>query len=149
VMRANRRLAISLTGLAGLAAGAALCASWNYAADNSGPGGLWSTKKVMDRCYVGNQSLMKVVRRDIDRFQPDWKNAEKNVTEVIRLMSMLTRQKPPRGSQADWNGLVEDYVQKGRVLQEKVREHNLQASRASLQKIASTCDECHDNHGIQ
>jgi hypothetical protein len=148
-MRANRRLVISLGILAGIAAGAAICVNWNYAANNSGPGELLSTKKVMDRCYVGNQSLMKLVRRDLDRAQPDWKNAEKNVAEVIRLMSMLTRHKPPRGSQEAWDGLVMDYVQKARVLEENVRKQKLKAARASLQKIAATCDECHDNHGIQ
>jgi hypothetical protein len=148
-MRSYRRLAISLAGLAGLAAGAGLCGSRNYAAGNLGSGEVWSTKKVMDKCYVGNQSLMKVVRRYLDRAPPDWKSAEENVAEVIRLMGMLTRQKPPRGSQEAWNGLVEDYLQKGRMLQQNVREHDGQAARASLQKIATTCDECHDNHGIQ
>jgi hypothetical protein len=138
-----------LAGLGGLAAGAALFASWNYAADSPGPDESLSTKKVMDRCYVGDQSLTKLVRRDLDRAQPDWKRAEMNVAEVIRLMSMLTRQKPPRGSQEAWNALVEGYLEKAQVLKQNVKEEKLQASRASLQRIASTCDECHDNHGIQ
>jgi hypothetical protein len=148
-MRANRRLTISLAALAGLIAGAMLSTSGDYAADNPGPGELLCTKKVMDKCYVGNQSLMKMVRRDIENRPPDWTGAERNVTEVMRLMSMLTRQKPPRGSQEAWDGLVEDYRQKARALKQNVKEQKLQASRASLQKIASTCDECHDNHGIQ
>jgi hypothetical protein len=142
------RIAIALPLLGALAAYAAICSS-NYAADNPGPGELLSTKKVMDKCYVGNQSLMKLVRRDLERARPDWAGAEKNVTEVVRLMSMLTRQKPPRGSQEAWDGLVEAYLQKAHALKQNVNEQKLQASKAWLQKIASTCDECHDNHGIQ
>jgi cytochrome c553 len=148
-MRPNRRLTALMAVLAGMTAGAAVSVNWNYAADSPGSDELLSTKKVMDQCYVGNQSLMKVVRRDLEMAQPDWRSAEKNVTEVIRLMSMLTRQKPPRGTQEAWNGLVEDYLQKARTLQRDVKEQKRQASSASLQKIASTCDECHDNHGIQ
>jgi hypothetical protein len=148
-MRRYRRLAIAVAAFVGLAAGAALSASWNDAADRAGPDEIWSTKKVMDRCYVGNQSLMKMVRRDIEKAQPDWKSAEKNVAEVIRLMRMLTRQKPPRGSQEAWDGLVDDFVHKAGVLRANVREQQLKAARASLQRISATCDLCHDNHGIQ
>jgi len=148
-MTTNRRLAVSLAGLAALSACTAVCVNWNYAADNAGRAELLSTKKVMDKCYVGNQSLMKMIRRDLERAQPDWKGAETNLAEVVRLMSMLTRHKPPRGSQEAWNGLVKDYLQKASALQENLREEKLQASRASLQKIASTCEECHDNHGLQ
>jgi hypothetical protein len=143
------RHASSIALFVGLAAGAALCVNWNYAAAKRGPDEPLSTKKVMDRCYVGNQSLLKTVRRDLDRTEPDWKNAEKNIEEIIRLMSVLTRHKPPRGSQEAWNKLVESYVQEASAFQENVREKKLRSAQASLEKIASTCDECHDNHGIQ
>ena len=135
--------------LAGLAGAAALCAPRNYAADNSGADEVWSTKKIMVKLYVGKPSLMSAVYKDIHKAEPDWKSDEKNLTEIIRLMSMLTKQKPPRGSQEAWDKLVQDYVHGAKAARQNVKEQRLQPARAALEKVTSTCDECHDNHGIK
>jgi hypothetical protein len=146
-MRKYLRLAIPIAVLAGLNAGAAL--PRNHAADNSATDEAWSTKKVMDRVHVGKQSLMSVVYKDIRKAEPDWKTDEKNLAEIMRLMNMLTKQKPPRGSQEAWDKLVEDYVDNAKDAQQSIKEHKLQRARASLEKVLSTCDQCHDNHGIK
>ena len=54
-MRVNLQCALSTAVLAGLAAGAALHAT--YAVDHPGADEVWSTKKVMDKVHVGKQSL--------------------------------------------------------------------------------------------
>ena len=77
------------------------------------------------------------------------KGDEKNLTEIIRLMSMLTKQEPPRGSQEAWDKLVQDYVHGAKAARQNVREHRLQPALAALERVRSTCDECHDNHGIK
>jgi len=146
-MRVNLQCALSIAVLAGLAAGAALRAA--YAADHPGAGDAWSTKKVMDKVHVGKQSLLSMVNKDLRKAEPDWKSDDKNLTEIIRLMSMLTKQKPLRGSQEAWDKLVEDYVHGAKAARQKVKEHRLQPARAALEKVISTCDECHDNHGIE
>jgi hypothetical protein len=146
-MRVNLRPAIPAAVLAGLAAGAALLPT--YAADNPGADELWSTKKVMDKVHVGKQSLLSVVTKDLRKAEPDWKSDEENLTEIIRLMSMLTKQKPPRGSQEAWDRLVQDYVQGAKAARQNVKEHRLQPARAALERVIPTCDECHDNHGIK
>jgi hypothetical protein len=148
-MREYLKLAISIAVVAGLAGGAALRATRNYAADSPGAHEVWSTKKIMDKLYVGKKSLISVVRKDIHKAEPDWKTDEKNLAEIIRLMSMLTRQKPLSGSQAAWDDLVRDYVQKAKVVQQNIKEHKLQPARAALEQVLSTCDNCHDNHGIK
>jgi hypothetical protein len=148
-MRKYLHLAISIGVLAGVAAGAASRATRNYAADKPGADEVWSTKKVMDKVHVGKQSLISVVYKDIHKAKPDWKTDEKNLAEIIRLMSMLTKQKPLRGSQEAWDKLVHDYVDKVKVAQQNVKQHKLQPARASLEKVLSTCDKCHDDHGIK
>jgi hypothetical protein len=145
----RKYLAISLAVLVGLAGGAALRATRNYAAYDRGANEVWSTKKVMDKAHLGKQSLLSVLNKDLRQAEPDWKSAEKNLTEMIRLMSMLTKQKPPRGSQEAWDQLVQDYIQGAKAARQKVKEHRLQPARAALEKVISTCDECHDNHGIK
>ena len=103
----------------------------------------------MDKVHVGKQSLLSVVNKDLRKAEPDWKSDERNLTEIIRLMSMLTKQKPPRGSQEAWDKLVRDYVDGAKAARQSVKEHRLQAGRAALETVISTCDECHDNHGIK
>ena len=146
-MRVNLPRAISIAVLAGLAAGAALRVT--YAAEHPGADEVWSTKKVMDKVHVGKQSLLSVVNKDLRKTEPDWNSDEKNLTEIIRLMSMLTKQKPLRGSQEAWDKLVQDYVHGAKAARQNVKEHRLQPTRAALEKVISTCDECHDNHGIK
>jgi hypothetical protein len=146
-MRANLQRALSIAVLAGMAAGAALLAT--YAADRPSADEVCSTKKVMDKVHVGKQSLLSVVQKDLRKAAPDWKSDEKNLTEIIRLMSMLTKEKPPRGSQEAWDKLVQDYVLGARAARQNVNEHRLQPARAALERVISTCDECHDNHGIK
>ena len=107
-----------------------------------------STKKVMDKLHVGKQSLLSVVNKDLRKAKPDWKGDEKNLTEIIRLMSILTEQKPPAGSQEEWNKLVQDYVDGAKAARQNVKEHRLKPAQAALEKVISTCDECHDNHGV-
>jgi hypothetical protein len=146
-MRVNLKCTLSIAVLAGLAAGAAFRTT--YAVDHPGADEVWSTKKVMDKVHVGKQSLLSVVNRDLRKAEPDWSSDEKNLTEIIRLMSMLTKQKPPRGSQGAWDKLVQDYVNGAKAARQNVKEHRLQPGRAALEKVISTCDECHDNHGIK
>jgi hypothetical protein len=135
--------------LTGLVAGVSLHPAWTCAADDPGAGEVWSTKKIMDKVHVGKQSLFSLVYKDIHKAEPDWETDEKNLAEIIGLMSMLTRHKPPRGSQEAWDKLVQEYVQNAKVTQQNVKEYKLLPARASLEKVLSTCDECHDNHGIQ
>jgi hypothetical protein len=146
-MRVNLQCALSIAVFAGFAAGAALRAT--YAVDHPYADEVWSTKKVMDKVHVGKQSLLSVVNTDLRKAEPDWKSDEKNLTEIIRLMSMLTKQKPPRGSQEAWDRLVQDYVNGAKAARQNVKEHRLRPGRAALENVISTCDKCHDNHGIK
>ena len=146
-MRVNLQRALSIVVIAGLAAGAALRAT--YAADHPGADEVWSTKKVMDKVQVGKHSLLSVVAKDLQKAEPDWKSDEENLTEIIRLMSMLTKQKPPRGSQEAWDKLVQDYVHGAKAARKNVKEHKLEPAQAALEKVRSTCEECHYNHGIK
>jgi hypothetical protein len=146
-MRADLQRAVSTAVLAGLAAGAALRAM--SAADPPGADEVWSTKKVMDKIAVGKQSLLSVVHKDLRKVEPDWKSDEENLTEIIRLMSMLTKQKPPRGGQEAWDKVVQDFVDGAKAARQNVKEHRLEPARAALEKVRSTCEECHENHGLQ
>ena len=145
-MSVNLQRALSIAVLAGLAAGAALRAT--SAPDHPGADEVWSTKKVMVKVHVGKQSLLSVVNKDLRKAEPDWKSDDENLTEIIRLMSMLTKQKPLTGSQKAWDKLVRDYVDGAKAARQNVNEHRLLPARAALEKVRSTCDECHDNHGI-
>jgi hypothetical protein len=136
------------TVLAGLAV-PALRATRNDAPDSPAGDKVWSTKKVMNRVHVGKESLMSLVYRDIHKAEPDWQTDEKNLAEIIRLMSMLNQQKPPRGSQEAWDQRVEDYLDKVRVARQKVSEHQIEPARASLDRLRPSCDDCHDNHGVK
>jgi hypothetical protein len=146
-MRVDLKCALSVAVLAGLAAGAALRAT--YAAEHPGADEVWSTKKVMDKLHVGKQSLLSVVNKDLRKAEPDWTSDEKNLTEIIRLMSTLTKQKPLRGSQQAWDKLVQDYVDGAKAARQNVKRHWQQPARAALEKVISTCEECHDNHVIK
>lgn len=97
----------------------------------------------------GKPSLMASVYKDLQKPEPDWETAAQKLGEISRLMSMLTKQKPLRGSQEAWNGLVQDYLDKVKGAQTSVQEHRLQPARAWLEKLTATCDKCHDQHGIQ
>jgi hypothetical protein len=138
-----------MTVLAGLVGGTALHAARNYPGDNPGVDEVWSTKKIMIKLYVGKPSLLSAVYKDIHRSEPDWKTDEKNLAEIIRFMSLLTRQKPLRGSREAWDKLVQDYVYKAGVARQNIKEHKLQPARDALEQVLSTCDDCHDNHGIK
>jgi hypothetical protein len=146
-MRVNLRGALSIAVLAGLSASAA--SRVTDATDHPGADEVWSTKKVMDKVHLGKESLLSRVSKDLRKAEPDWKSDEENFTEIIRLMSILTKQKPPRGSQEAWDKLVKNYVDGAKAARQNVKERRLQPARAALEKVRSTCEECHDNHGIQ
>ena len=146
-MRIDFQRIFPIAVLTGLAAGVVLRVT--CAADYPGADAVWSTKKVMDRVALGKQSLLAVVNKDLRKAEPDWQSDEENLAEVIRLMSMLTKQKPLRGSQEAWDKLVEDYVHGANAARQNVKKHRLQAARAALEEVVATCDECHDNHGIK
>jgi hypothetical protein len=147
-MRKYLQVAISIAVVGGLAAGAMLRATRNEA-DPAGADEQWSTRKIMRKIHGGKQPLLFVVDKDIQKAEPDWKTDEENLAEIIRLMSMLTKRKPLRGSQEAWDKLVQEYVDQAKVVQQNVKEHKLQPARAALEKMGSTCDQCHDNHGIK
>ena len=88
-------LPISIAVLAGVAAAAALLVARNYAADKAGADEGWTTKKIMREVHFGKKAPFKVVYGDIQNAEPNWQNDEKNLAEIVRLMSMLTKRKPP------------------------------------------------------
>ncbi len=145
-MRKYLQPAIAIVALVGV--GAALHAVRNYAAGQRAEE-VWSTKKVMDKAFLGKQSLLAALSKDVHNAEPDWKAEEQKLAEIIRLMSTLTKQKPPRGSQKAWDKQVQDFVDKAKDMHENVKAQNLRPARAALEKLRETCDECHDNHGIQ
>jgi hypothetical protein len=146
-MRPNLRCAISIAFLASLAAGAVLRET--YAVDQPKADEVWTTKKIMDKVALGKQSLLAVVNKDLGKAEPDWKSDEENLTETIRLMSMLTKQKPPRGSQEAWDKLVHDYVDGVKAARQSIKEHSVRPARAALDKASEACEDCHDNHGLK
>jgi hypothetical protein len=146
-MRVILQSVIPIVILAGIAGAATFRAI--YAAEPPAVDEVLSTKKVMDKVGLGKQSLLSVINRDLKKAEPDWKSDEEKLTETIRLMSMLTKQKPPRGSQDAWDKLVQDYVAGVKAARQNVREHRSQPALAALDKARSACEECHDNHGIK
>src|SRR5579885_2642219 len=88
-MKRHLVVTVSIAILAGLAAGVAVPASGN-AANNPGGNEAWSTKKIMKKVHFGKQALLAAVYRDIQKAEPDWQTDEKNLAEIIRLMSMLS-----------------------------------------------------------
>jgi hypothetical protein len=146
-MRTSLQHAFGIAIIAGLVVSAGFHAI--YAADNPGADKVWSTKKVMDKVHVGKESLLSLVNKDLRNTEPDWKSDEANLTEIIRLMSMLTKQKPLRGSQEAWDKLVQDYVDGGKAARQNVKEHKVGPARVALERVIATCEECHDNHGIK
>ena len=148
-MRQYFPLAIAVAILTGLAGGAEFRSTKDYAAGIPGADEVWPTKKIMVKLYVGKPSLMSALCKDIQMPEPDWRADEKRVADIIRLMSALTRQKPLRGSQEAWDKLVRDYVEGAKAARQNVKEHRLQPARAALERVISTCDECHDHHGIK
>jgi hypothetical protein len=142
--RVPTALAVACIGLAASAALRASCAE-----DHPGADEVWSTKKVMVKVGAGRRSLLSVVDKDLQKAEPDWKSDEANLTEIIRLMAMLTRQKPPRGSQEAWDKLVRDFVDGAKAARQHVKEHRLQPACDALETARSTCEECHDSHGLQ
>ncbi len=148
-MRKYLQITISIAFIGGLAAGAMLRATGNHGADPPGGDEVLSTRKVMRKLHGADQSLVAIVHKDLQKAEPDWKADEKNLAEIIRLMGMLTKQKPLRGSQQAWDKLVQDYVDDVKLARQNVKEHKSQPARAALQRLTSTCDECHDNHGIK
>jgi len=105
-----------------------------------------STKEIMGKAHKGKQSLFFLVQQDIRKAKPDWQADEKNVAEMIRLVSMLTKNNPPKGSKEGWDKLVQEYVDKAKVVQEKLKEEKVQESRTALNKLMTTCKSCHDTH---
>ena len=137
---------MSLSALAVLAcdAGKAVQDGSATNADREGP--VLSTKEIMTRAHKGEQSLVSRLNADLQKPQPDWPKDEEYLAEMIRLVSRLTTQKPPHGSQEAWNTRVHDYVDNAKDIQQDLKEQNVQAARASVGKLLKTCKGCHDAH---
>ncbi len=142
--RVPTALAVACVGLAAFTAFRASCAEGRPGAD-----AVWSTKKVMVKIGAGGRSLLSLVDKDLQKAEPDWKSDEENLGEIIRLMSMLTKQKPPRGSREAWDKLVREFVDGAKAARQNVKEHRLRPARDALERARSTCEECHDNHGLK
>jgi soluble cytochrome b562 len=105
-----------------------------------------STKEIMGKAHKGKQSLFFLVQQDIRKANPDWQADEKSVAEMIRLVSMLTKNNPPKGSKEGWDKLVQEYVDKAKAVQQNLKEEKLRESRTAFNKLMATCKSCHETH---
>jgi hypothetical protein len=107
-----------------------------------------STKKIMGKAHKGEDCLISLVHFDLHQQGAgvDWRTDEKNVAEMVRLVGMLSKNDPPKGDKEAWDKRVKDYVDKGKALQEKLKEKKLAESRAALDKLETTCKGCHQTH---
>ncbi len=105
-----------------------------------------SIKEIMKKAHGGRTSLYAIAWNDIHHEPPNWERARKNLAEMVRLCSQLTKSEPPKGSKESWQKFVQLYLDNAKVVQENLEKTNAAESRTSYDKLLKTCKMCHDAH---
>jgi hypothetical protein len=105
-----------------------------------------SIKEIMTKAHGGKKSLYAIVWNDIHRDRPNWQRSRKNLAEMIRLCSLLTKQEPPKGTKESWQKLVQGYLDQAKTVQGNLEKENVAESRTTYDKLLKTCKVCHNIH---
>jgi hypothetical protein len=105
-----------------------------------------SIKEIMNKAHGGRQSLYAIVWNDLHRDPPNWPRSGKNLAEMTRLCSLLTKREPPRGTRESWESMVRLYLDNAKAVQENLEKEDVVASRKTYDQLLKTCKVCHNAH---
>jgi len=105
-----------------------------------------SIKDIMKKAHKGEECLVSEVSVALHQDEPEWQATQKNVAELIRLGNMLTKKEPPKGSKDSWEQLTQGYVDRAKIVHDKLEQKDLPASRTAFDSLLETCKGCHLVH---
>ncbi len=128
--------ALGLLGLAAVAGNPA-------AADDNEPP---SIKEVMQKLHKGAKSPLSQLKAALKSDSPDWSSVQDTTKDFVILGASLAKNEAPKGEQADFEKLADAYFQNSKKMDDAAKQKDLEATRTTFGKVATSCMACHKAH---
>jgi cytochrome c556 len=103
----------------------------------------YSIEEIMKKGH-GSKGLLKGITAEVKTAK--WDDA-KNDAKLLKAFGVaLGKNKPPRGAEASWKKLTEQYKENTVAVAKAVDKKDAKATTDALGKIGKSCKGCHDNH---
>lgn len=86
------------------------------------------------------------IANELKKGSPDWMAAQEKAKEFVTLAEDLGKNKPPKGSEADWKKQCDSYVKIVKELAAACEKKNKAGANSAMQKLNKTCASCHNAH---
>lgn len=111
-------------------------------ADDSEP----SIKEIMGKLHKGANAPLAKLKVALKADTPDWKEVQDLSKDFVVLGAGLAKNAPPKGDKSSFEKLANKYYQNARTLDEAARTEDKTKAQAALNKIGTSCKECHSAH---
>jgi hypothetical protein len=104
-------------------------------------------KMIMKKAHSPT-GLLYNIGKDLKDDEPDWDNIQQETKELLDLVSMLEKNKPPMGDQNSWKSLTASYLDMAKSLDAAAKKKNLSGAKSVQAKMSNenTCKGCHKVH---
>ena len=103
-------------------------------------------KEIMTKAHKGGNSLIQEVAKDLKQKQPDWADVQEKSKELVSLGTSLGKNTPPKGDQASWDKLTQQYLVNAKALEDAAENKDQAAALAAHKKLTTMCAACHKAH---
>lgn len=133
-----KRFAVSLLALGAVVV--AFAASGSVAQDKKD--GPMTVPQIMKQ----NNGAIKAINAELKAAEPKWDAVAAKSKIALNAVKDLAKNEPKKGDAASWKKLSEEYVASFAKLGEAADNKDLDATKAAMKTIGSSCKACHDAH---
>lgn len=112
------------------------------AADDAVP----DISEIMSKCNKGNASLMAKIKAEAGKGSPDWMSIQESTAEFAKLADALGKNKPPKGSAANWKTECDKYSKLVKSLDAAAQKKSKADCTKIVGNLQRTCAGCHKQH---
>jgi cytochrome c556 len=105
-----------------------------------------SIRALMHRQYTVSRAPVKIIKIQLNAQAPDWVKLQEAVERFVSLAETLAKKTPPQGSEESWRTFLDQHMADARAMANAAMQHDLENLRGASQRIAKSCQSCHDAH---
>lgn len=100
--------------------------------------------EIMEEGHSGKKSLLRKISDAIDDGKTG--SVEKEAKRLKELGEVLGKNKQPKGTDASWKKLTEQYKKETAALAEAIGKKDQKKAEEAVARLKKQCQACHDEH---
>ena len=103
-------------------------------------------KLIMKTANAGPKALLSQTAAGLKSADPKWDDLAKTTASLVKCVSYLEKNTPPKGNKESWEKMAGAYIAKAKALDEAVSKKEKGEAEGIVKQMQGSCSACHKLH---